>query len=211
MTLPIADFASLPTEFSLRLVLIRHGEPEQAAKGRCYGRLDVCLSEAGRKQIEKKIAAIRSLTAEALYTSPLKRARESAAIIAASLGIEATLSSELNEIHFGAFEGLTYEEVERLYPEEYRLWMEHPTEIRFPQGESFAEVKTRVLRFKDFVLNVHAGETVVAVSHGGANRILLADALAIPDPMIFRIDQAYAALNVIDYLKGSPLVRIMNG
>jgi alpha-ribazole phosphatase len=198
-------------DFSLRLVLLRHGEPEQEAKGRCYGSLDVGLSETGRKQIEEKLASIRNLRVDALYTSPLKRASESAAIVRDCLGLEPIPADELREINFGAFEGLTYGEVQKQYPEEYKLWMERPTDVSFPQGESFAQVKARVLRFRDVLLNAHPGKTVLMVSHGGANRIMLAEALAIPDAMIFRIDQAYAAVNIIDYLPGSPIVRLING
>ena len=84
MTPPMIDFASLPKEFSLRLVLIRHGEPEQKVKGRCYGSLDVNLAESGRKQIQAKLASISNLIAQVLYVSPLKRARESAAVISES-------------------------------------------------------------------------------------------------------------------------------
>jgi alpha-ribazole phosphatase/probable phosphoglycerate mutase len=205
------DFASLPQDFALRVVCIRHGEPDPAAKGRCYGRLDLGLSEAGRAQIQSKVEAVRNLKADALYSSPRRRARESSEIIRALTGLEPIFKAELQEIDFGSFEGLTYQEIERLYPEAYRLWMERPTEITFPQGESFAGMKARVLQFKRFLSTAHFGKTVIAVSHGGVNRILVADALAIPDPMIFRIDQNYAAINVIDYLPESPIVRLING
>jgi alpha-ribazole phosphatase len=201
----------LPADFCLRLILLRHGEPEQAAKGRCYGSLDLGLSQNGRKQIEEKLASIANLRADSLYTSPSKRAIESAAIIGAFLQLDPILSPEVREIDFGVFEGLTYEEIEKRYPQEYKLWMERPTEVTFPQGESFAQVKARVVRFREFLLSSHPGKTVMTVSHGGANRIMLAEALAIPDAMIFRIDQAYAALNIIDYLTGSPMVRLVNG
>lgn len=205
------DCGSFPKGYSLRLVLIRHGEPEREAEGRCYGRLDIGLSDAGRKQIQDKLKLVRNFKAVALYASPLKRAMESAAIASASLGLQPTVAPDLQEINFGCFEGLTYSEIEKLYPEEFRVWMERPAEIKFPQGESFAEVKARVLRFKEFLLETHAGEAVVLVSHGGANRIILAEALGVRDHMIFRIDQAYAAINIIDYVQGSPIVRLVNG
>lgn len=210
MTHAIFDLATLPREFLLRLILIRHGEPEQEAKGRCYGSLDVGLSEAGRAQIRSNLASVQNFRAQALYASPLKRAIESARILAASLQIQPTVARDLREIDFGRFEGLTYKEVEKLYPEDYKTWMERPTEIKFPQGESFAEVKARVLRFKKSLLQIHPGQTVVVVSHGGTNRILLAEALCMPDAAIFRIDQAYAALNIIDYEPESAIVRLMN-
>lgn len=205
------DCGSFPKGYSLRLVLIRHGEPECEAEGRCYGRLDIGLSDAGRKQIQDKLKLIRNFKAVALYASPLKRAMESAAIAGVSLKLQPTVAPDLQEINFGCFEGLTYSEIEKLYPEEFRVWMERPAEIKFPQGESFAEVKARVLRFKEFLLQTHAGEAVVLVSHGGANRIILAEALGVRDQMIFRIDQAYAAINIIDYFQGSPIVRLVNG
>jgi len=205
------DWDSLPNGYSLRLILIRHGEPEQEARGKCYGRLDVSLSETGRTQIQAKLASFRDLRAGALYTSPLKRALESAAIAGARLGLRPEIVSELQEINFGRLEGLSYDEIERLYPQEYQFWMGSPTEIRFPDGESFAEMKRRVLQFKESLFLVHDGGTVILVAHGGTNRIVLAEALAIPDDKIFRIDQAYAAVNVIDYFQGYPLVRLMNG
>ncbi len=203
--------SELPAGYSLRLILVRHGEPDQSAKGRCYGSLDVGLSERGRAQIETKLNLVRSLGAEALYASPLRRASESAAIAGPCLGLKPIFSPDLQEINFGSFEGLRYEEIERTYPEEYRSWMEHPAEVRFPQGESFAEMKTRVLKFKEFVRSVHSRQTVVAISHGGTNRIILAEAMRIPDEFVFRIDQAYAAINIIDYFDREPVVRLING
>lgn len=205
------DFGSLPEGYSLRLVLVRHGEPAQEAKSRCYGRLDIGLSDIGRTQIQAKSCLIRNFPAVALYASPLKRAMDSAAIVGACLGLQPIISPELQEINFGCLEGLTYSEIERLYPKEFRQWMERPSEIKFPEGESFAEVKARVLKFKEFLLNTHDGKTVILVSHAGTNRIMLAEALGIFDHMVFRIDQAYAAINIIDYFQGSPIVRLVNG
>jgi hypothetical protein len=103
------DFASLPQDFALRVVCIRHGEPDPAAKGRCYGRLDLGLSEAGRAQIQSKVEAVRNLKADALYSSPRRRARESSEIIRALTGLEPIFKAELQEIDFGSFEGLTYQ------------------------------------------------------------------------------------------------------
>src|SRR5215467_9086698 len=202
------DCSSLPNGCSLRLILIRHGEPRREAKGKCYGSLDIELSELGQAQLEIKLSSLPNLRADALYASPLKRAAESAAIAARSLRLTPSLSPELREIDFGYFEGLRYDEIEQLYPEEYRLWMECPTEIKFPRGESFAEMKARVLGFKEFLLKTHNQQTVVLVCHGGTNRIILADALGVPDELIFRIDQGYGAVNIIEYFDDYPVVRL---
>lgn len=205
------DYHSLPKGYSLRLVLIRHGEPEQQPKPRCYGRLDIALSERGRVQIQSKVSSIKGITAEALYTSPSKRAFETAEIAGAWLQLEPNVTDSLQEINFGKLEGLSYDQIEELYPQEYRLWMEHPAKIKFPDGESFAEMKSRVVGFQDFALRAHTRETVVVVSHGGTNRILIGTALGVPDECIFRIDQAYGAINIIDYFDTYPVVRLVNG
>lgn len=205
------DWDFLPTGHCLRLILLRHGEPEQEIQGKCYGSLDVGLSDTGRMQIQSKIDFIRNSHAVALYASPLKRAVESATIASACLRIETRIRSELQEINFGRFEGLSYDEIETLYPQRYKLWMESPTKIQFPQGESFSDMKARVLNFKESLVGTCNGQTVVVVSHGGPNRIILAEALGIPDELVFRIDQAYAAVNVIDYFQQHPVVRLLNG
>jgi alpha-ribazole phosphatase/probable phosphoglycerate mutase len=169
------------------------------------------LSQKGQEQLQAKLNSIRNLTAEALYTSPLKRALESAEVAGELFQLRPTVSSALREINFGNLEGLSYSQIEKMYPQEYKLWMEHPTKVKFPGGESFAEMKTRVLGFQGVLLHTHPNKTVVLVSHGGTNRILLAEALGIQDEMIFRIDQAYAAINVIDYFGNHPVVRLLNG
>jgi broad specificity phosphatase PhoE len=196
---------------SLRLVLMRHGEPAKQAHGRCYGSLDVGLSEAGREQIRSRMDLLRSLAPHVMYTSTRKRSIESAHEIRHMLGMEARTVPDLCEIDFGAFEGLTYAEIEGRYPQEYKQWMEHPTEITFPDGESFQTMKNRIIGFLASLFHNHGSQTVLTISHGGVNRILLADALGLPDDKIFRIEQAYAAVNVIDYRAQSALVRLVNG
>ncbi len=205
------DIAPFSSDHSLRLVLIRHGEPEQAANGKCPGKIDFGLSEKGRSQIQAKVSSVRELSVEALYTSPIRRAAESAAIAGLCLQLHAVARPEVQEIDFGRFEGLSYTQIEQLFPREYKLWMDHPTIVTFPGGESFAEMKKRVLEFKDFLLKTNAGKTVLVVSHGGTNRMLLAEALGIADEMVFRLDQGYAAMNIIDYFSSHTVVRLMNG
>lgn len=205
------DLSSLPSGCTLRLILLRHGQPDADAAGRCYGQLDVGLSEEGREQVRAKTATLSNLHADALYTSPTRRAFESALIVAEKLHLQAQMVPELREINFGAFEGRSYDEIRRLYPAEYNLWMADPTEMRFPDGESFAGLKDRVLQFLSRLRETHQGQTAVVCSHGGVIRVVLAHALGLPNRMIFRIDQSYAAANVIDFIDTHPIVRLING
>lgn len=194
-----------------RLWLLRHGEPEDAARGRCYGRLDVGLSGRGRQQAERAAVHLAGESLDAIYASPRKRAAESAGIIAASHACGVRTLADLREIDFGDFEGLTYDEIALRHPGLYRQWMETPTEVRFPNGESFALMRERVSRAVSLLLDRHAGRNLAVVTHGGVVRSVLADVLEIPPPNVFRIGQAYAALNLIRYVDGYPVVELVNG
>jgi alpha-ribazole phosphatase/probable phosphoglycerate mutase len=193
-----------------RLWLIRHGEPVPDVRGRCYGRLDVSLSPEGRRQIESVAERLAPEPLAAIYASPRKRALESAEIIATphSCGIET--ENNLSEIDFGDFEGRTYDEISQRYPEIYRQWMERPTEVEFPHGESFSKLHARVTHALAVLLDRHSGQSVVLVTHGGVIRIVLAEVLSIPPANVFRIAQGYAAINLIQYIGSHPVVELVN-
>ena len=208
LTLSRGEFAG---SYLLRLILMRHGKPSDEAQGICYGRLDVGLSDIGRAQVRSRLGLLLSLAPDVLYTSTSRRAAESATEVAGRLNLQAQAVSELCEIDFGAFEGLTYTELEKRFPQEFREWMGSPTTSTFPGGERFLDLKQRAITFRDSLLHKHVTKTVLVISHAGINRVLVADALGLPDSYIFRIDQAYAGLSIIDYLPGFALVRLLNG
>jgi alpha-ribazole phosphatase/probable phosphoglycerate mutase len=118
--------------------------------------------------------------------------------------------ADLREIDFGDFEGLPYDEIAARYPGLYRQWMEAPTEVRFPNGESFGEMRSRVLGAFDVIRCEREGQTIAMVGHGGVNRILIAWALQIPDQCLFRVAQDYAAVNLLEIADGIPSVKLVN-
>jgi alpha-ribazole phosphatase/probable phosphoglycerate mutase len=188
-----------------RFLLLRHGAPEADARGRCYGELDVALSAEGREQ-----AACVKLPhhPDVAYSSPRKRALETARLVAPEVPL--TVEPALREIDFGAFEGLRYEEAEARDPALYRAWMERPTEVTFPGGESWSLVRARVAALSRELRSRHAQKTILIVAHGGPLRALLAEALGLPDAHVFRIDQSFAGLSIIDWFGEVPLVRRVN-
>ncbi len=193
------------------LWLIRHPEPEAAAEGRCYGSKDWQLSETGLRQARAIAAQLAAEPLAAIYTSPRRRCVEAANLLAAGRTCAAVVMEPLRELDFGEFEGRLYEEIESLYPALYREWMERPTEVQFPGGESFSQMRSRVLAAADGLRARHAGEAVALVTHGGVNRIILADALGMPPAHIFRVAQRYGAVNRIRYFGDMPLVELVNG
>src|SRR3974390_2936587 len=111
---------------------------------------------------------------------------------------------------FGSFEGRSYDEIAALYPDLYRQWMVHPTETQFPGGENFNQMSMRVLEATRLLVKRHCGESIAVLTHGGAIRIILADALDMPSRNIFRIGQGYGALNLIRYVESFPIVELIN-
>jgi alpha-ribazole phosphatase/probable phosphoglycerate mutase len=193
-----------------RLVVVRHAEPDESMRGRCYGRLDVGLSPRG---VEQSAALARKLDGhplDAIYSSPALRTVDTARPLGTARKLPVIADVRLRELDFGAVEGLTWDEIRAREPALYENWMQRPTEVTFPGGESFAGLRARVIECALELEARHAGRTVALVIHGGPARVLLADALGLPAAQLFRIDQSHCGVSVIDRIDGTPLVRIIN-
>jgi alpha-ribazole phosphatase len=192
------------------LWLWRHPEPVSSAVGRCYGALDIALSEAGILQAREVAARLRQESFTAIYTSPKVRCQQAAAILAERRECPIETVEGLVEIDFGEFEGRAYDEIAAAYPEVYRQWMERPSEVEFPGGESFLAMWRRVTESAAALRQRHLGESIAIVTHAGVIRILIAHALGLPRENVFRIGQNYGALNLIRYFGGFPVVELVN-
>ncbi|TQF14842.1 histidine phosphatase family protein [Myxococcus llanfairpwllgwyngyllgogerychwyrndrobwllllantysiliogogogochensis] len=193
-----------------RMILLRHGKPSEEMKGRCYGRLDVGLAPEGHAQAERAASLLASADLQGLYSSPRRRALDTAKRVAEGRGLDIRVEEAFREIDFGLFEGLTYEEAERQFPEVYAEWMAHPERVRFPEGETFSEMRERVRAGGRVLRARHVGQCFALVSHGGVNRTLLAESLGMADKHLFRLDQVHAAVNVIDFYGDEPVVKLTN-
>jgi alpha-ribazole phosphatase len=192
-----------------RLILIRHCEPEESARGRIYGTLDVGLSARGRAQAVDLADRMDGIDVHAIRTSPRRRARETAEPLAAARRLRPLEDDDLRELDFGELEGRTFDEIAEAQPQLYKAWMETPTEVRFPGGECYADLKARSVRALERA--VEDDECVVVVTHGGVVRAALAEWLHVADDAVFRLDQRYGGITVVDLIDGFPLVRLVNG
>jgi alpha-ribazole phosphatase/probable phosphoglycerate mutase len=193
-----------------RFVVVRHGEPDEAMRGRCYGRLDVGLSSRGRAQADGLHRRLDAVELDAIYSSPSVRTVETARPLSAARALPLIADVRLRELDFGVAEGLAWDELRAREPALYDAWMASPTEVTFPGGEAFSSLRARVLDCARELQTRHAEQTVALVIHGGPARVLLADALGLPAPNLFRIDQSYGGVSVIDRIDGAPVVRIIN-
>jgi alpha-ribazole phosphatase len=221
------------------LYLIRHGETEGAEIKRYKGSIDIPLSENGVRQIEKVSEYIAEAVQmnsnsidpkksssppsppslnggkggllSAVYCSDLGRAIKSAQIIGAPYFLNPIVIPALRERNFGIWEGMSFDEIRDIYPDEFNAWAGNPMKFSPMGGESTLEMSVRVIKALEDIIAHHAGENVAVVSHGGVNRIILCHILGIPLENIFRIEQDYAALNIVEFWDQYPVVKLMNG
>ncbi|HWP34483.1 MAG TPA: histidine phosphatase family protein, partial [Thermodesulfobacteriota bacterium] len=160
--------------------LVRHGATAWNEAGRWAGRADMPMSELGRRQIERLAARLAAAAPVArIYTSPLARARETAAILDAALGAGVAVDPRLVEVSYGAWEGKRPAEV-RATPEGaawYDRWEARPGSVPAPGGELAADALARALAALREVAARHPGARVVVCGHRSLNRIVLAHAL----------------------------------
>lgn len=189
---------------------IRHGHPE-AIEGKCYGQYDVGLSTEGLRQARQLSSQLAHQALARIYCSSLRRAIETARILAQAGDLQVEIRDAFCEIHFGDLEGLPYREIQTRYPAVFESWMTRPTETQFPNGENFGQMQERVLNAVEILIERHRGEAIAVVTHSGVIRMLVARALSIPDSEIFRLAQSYGAINRIDYFQSGAIVGLING
>jgi probable phosphoglycerate mutase len=201
-----------------RLLLLRHGQTELSIRHRYSGLGDPELTPLGQDQAAA--AAARLATPEAgglapdgiaaVLTSPLRRARQTAAAVADALGVPMEERKALIETDFGGWEGLTFAEARERDPDLHAAWLgdEHTAP---PGGESFATVGARVGAECAAIVAAYPGRTVVVVSHVTPIKLVLRRALAAGPEILYRLHLDLASLSVADfYLDGGASVRLFN-
>lgn len=194
-----------------RLLLLRHGQTDLSRQRRYSGRGDPELTETGRRQAAD---AARYLSAKggiaAVVSSPLQRARDTAAAAADSLGLEVRVDDDLIETDFGEWEGLTFSEAAERDPDLHGRWLRDPG-LRPPGGESFAEVAVRVARARDRIVAEHGAATVLVVSHVTPIKTMLQIALAAGTTILQRLHLDLASLSIAEFYPDSGAsVRLVN-
>jgi len=194
-----------------RLVLVRHGHVEGIAPERFRGRADVPLSPLGRREAAATATAIAARWSfAAVYTSPMGRTVETGAAIARKRHLDAHPLPALNDIDYGQWQWKTHEEVQGSSPELFDRWLNEPDMVRFPGGESLADLAARAAEVLRYIADHHRDDTVVAVGHDSVNRAILMQALAQPLSAYWRLVQSPCGISEIEMVGNLMRVVRMN-
>ncbi|WP_458378511.1 alpha-ribazole phosphatase family protein [Pseudomonas chlororaphis] len=175
---------------TLRLDLLRHGETELG--GGLRGSLDDALTDAGWQQMRAAVAGQGPW--DRLVSSPLQRCARFAEELGARLALPVSLDPDLQELHFGAWEGQSAAALMATDAEALGRFWADPYAFTPPQGEPVLAFSERVLRAVERLQQRHAGERVLLVSHGGVMRLLLARARGLPREQLLNVEVAHGAL-----------------
>lgn len=156
-----------------KIILVRHAEAQGNANRTFQGRMDAPISEKGKKQLDLLAIRCRNMKRSAIYTSPLRRAKETAEAINQFSPVPLYLEDGLMEINGGVWEGLPWKELPDRYPTEAYHWNMEPWNFAPPNGETMQHLYDRIYQTVLRIAKKHSGETVFVVSHGCAIRNLL--------------------------------------
>jgi len=190
------------------ILLVRHGQTPTTGKllpGRAPG---LHLSETGQAQAEGVARRLADAKITAIYASPLERTRETAAPLAAALGLKVKVDKGLLEADIGDWTGQELKAVAKT--PEWKVVHSYPSGFRFPGGESFVEMQARTVSTLDCLRRAHPGETIVAVSHADVIKAAVAHALGTHLDLFQRIVISPCSVTAISYGDGGPTVLSVN-
>jgi probable phosphoglycerate mutase len=195
-----------PTDPPTTLILVRHGVTDHTSQKLFSGGLQGSnppLNDEGREQIRATGDWLEPLAdaVDALITSPVRRTAESAELLGELLGLTPKVEDGIAEMEFGAWDGLSFTQIQETYPDDLASWLGN-LDFAPTGGESFRVVAERVLAGRDRILAEHTSQTVLVVSHVTPIKTLVADALGAPLDALYKMELSPASVTVISYFRG---------
>jgi broad specificity phosphatase PhoE len=197
LSIPITGKVLGKMQVSRRVILVRHGSIDAGQGGRFVGSTDAPLSVDGQAEAFRLAAPVAKLMPARCFSSPMLRARETAASALGPNGPELAIDADLREVNFGRWEGLTFEQARHDDPAAVDRWAAGDPDFAFPGGERLADFLGRV-RGVGSRLASEVGNTVVAFTHAGVIRHLICHFLGLPWRNYVLFDVRYASLAVIE-------------
>lgn len=194
-----------------QIYMIRHGQTDSNVRHTCLGHKDIPLNDTGQQQVRELTEKLRGQHFDALYTSPLQRALQTAEpILQTHPGLTMTMSYALIERDYGQWDDLTFDEIKAREPQRFEEWKQNWTGFQLPGGESAGQVHERIGKALDHILAQHEGQTVAIVSHLGAIRHMISYLLelAVEDSWHFTADNCGIA--IIETGKRNTVLKALN-
>ena len=194
----------------MNLYLIRHGQTEFSRENRFCGTSDPPLTADGQAMADAFAQAYATVTWDAIYTSPMLRARQTADALARSIGAQPIIEDGLKEIAYGEWEGLTVDAVKARWPEAYAYWADDVASRGTPGGETAFHVAARAMRAVEAIRTRHESGNVLLVSHKATLRIITCALLGL-DVRLFRerIAQPVAAVTMFELTRGTSKLAVL--
>jgi len=183
------------------IILARHGETEWNVEEVYRGRIDINLDEVGVKQAELLGEYLSNLELDAIYSSPLRRALDTANLIAQYQKVGVQVSNGLMDLDYGEWQGLPEREVKKLYQALHNEWHANPDRVKMPGGESLADVRGRAVGVIDDVISKYRG-SVVLVSHRVVNKVLICSLSGLDNTHFWNIKQDVGGITIFSYAGG---------
>lgn len=189
-----------------RIILIRHAQTDYTFKKRYSGSIDIGINPTGKAEANKLYIKLKEERVHKIYSSDRIRAIQTAKIVFKKAEIEKI--PDLREMHFGIFEGLTYEEILGRYPDIYRRWINNPFRTAIPLGEDLRDFKKRVIKIFQNIISLNKNKTIAIVSHGGTISVFINSILKIKD--FWKYIPKSASISIIEYKNGKPEIKLFN-
>ena len=183
----------------MRLILVRHGETQWNRENRVLGYADIALNEEGRRQAQRVALALKGERVDAIYSSPLQRAMETAAEIARFHQVEVGADDAFKEMDAGELDGLTYEEMREQYGDFLREWLKDAPSLKMPGGESLSELQERAWQGLERIIASHPDGAVILVSHNFTILCIICRALGIPLTQFRRLRLNTASISSLNF------------
>lgn len=193
-----------------RIYIVRHGTTEWNQGEIFRGRVDIKLNDTGRAEAQALADYFRPIQLQAIYSSPLSRAWETAQAVADGRELEITPDPSFIDIDFGEWHGLPLKEVKEKYPAIYRAWREEPHTVTFPKGESLEQVRHRAWAGLQTIINKSIDQTILIVSHRVVTKLIICSALGLDNSHFWQIKQDTTAVNCLEYHRGYLVVSLIN-
>jgi ribonuclease H / adenosylcobalamin/alpha-ribazole phosphatase len=190
--------------------LLRHGETPLSVERRFSGQDHAALTDRGRAQATAAARRLAELSIDAVISSPVRRARQTADAVAVAVGLEVQFEPGFAETDFGDWQGFTFAEVQQQWPGQLQHWLGDP-DVAPPGGESQLATEARVLEARERMVSAYAGATVVVVSHVTPIKSLVRAALDAPSHALFRMQMSPGSLSIVDwFVEGHDVLRMFN-